>query len=210
MIPTGSLISGFVAGCGTNLTPARGAGEAAEELLVDPAERVLGPGPVPADAEVGGQVDHLARPGLVEGGPGVVPGEHALELLGVAVLGGLQGVIYQRAGRRLFGVGLQGRPAGVGGQVEDRLGGVLLRVFRIDAGVLLLLLRQAGPALLGGVGDVLEGRWASRPRGRNRKKFRRVASRCRPINETLAPGGTGGMLQARSCGRQEATRPRGW
>ena len=132
---------------------ALGAGELREEVLVDAAEHVLGAVGRVAQADVADQVDELAEPLLVEAGPGVVLGQHALERRVVA-LDRDHRVVDQRADGRLRGVGLQVRPARLLRHPEDVRGAVLVRVFGV--GALRLLRFELGVLRLEGVGDVLE------------------------------------------------------
>ena len=67
---------------------ALGAGELAEEVLVDAAEDVGGAGGGVADRDVADQVDELAERLLVEALAGVLLGEHVLEGGVVALDGG--------------------------------------------------------------------------------------------------------------------------
>ena len=61
---------------------ALGARELGEEVLVDAAERVLRAVGGGAERDVAHEVDELAEARLVEAGPGVVLGQHALEASG--------------------------------------------------------------------------------------------------------------------------------
>lgn len=79
---------------------ALGAGELGEEVLVDPAQNVLGAVFGVAEADGADQVDELAQTLLVERRPGIVLGQHALEPLVVA-LEGHHRVIDQLPDRRL-------------------------------------------------------------------------------------------------------------
>ena len=89
-----------------------GAGELGEEVLVDPAEDVLGAVLLVAEADVADQVDQLAEALLVERGSGVVLGQHALER-GVVALDGDHGVVDDLADGRLLGVRLAGATSGL-------------------------------------------------------------------------------------------------
>ena len=53
-----------------------GAGELGEEVLVHPSQHVFGAGFRVSNLDVGDHVNELAEAGLVEGGPGVVLGQH--------------------------------------------------------------------------------------------------------------------------------------
>ena len=106
---------------------ALGQGELLQEVLVDAAEDVRGAGLGAADLDVADHVDDLAEAGLVQGGPGVVLGQHVLEGR-VVLLDGGHGVVDGGADGGLVGLGLQDRPAGVGRHPEDVLGDVLVPV----------------------------------------------------------------------------------
>ena len=71
---------------------ALGAGEPREEVLVDPAQGVLGAVGRAAERDVADQVDELTEPLLVEAGPAEVLGQHALEG-GVVALDGRHRII---------------------------------------------------------------------------------------------------------------------
>ena len=131
---------------------ALGAGELRQEVLVDPAEHVAGPGVLVADPDVADEVDQLAEPPLVERRPGVVARQHVLERQVVALNGGHR-LIDGQADGRLLGLRPQMRPAGLGRHPEDVLGDVLVSVL---GGVLAPLGEHGRVALLEGVGDVLQ------------------------------------------------------
>ena len=127
------------------------AGELAEEILIDAPEHVLGAGVGIAHADVGDEVNELPKALLVQGGPGVVPGEYTLER-GVVALNGLHRLVHDLSDGSLAGVLLKPRPAGLGRHPEDVLGAVLVGVLRVSVG----LLCKALLVLLKGIGDVLE------------------------------------------------------
>ena len=107
-----------------------GAGELAEEVFVDAAEHVLAAALGVAEADRADQVDQFAEPLLVERRPGVVLGEHALERR-VVLLDRDHRVVDQLADRRLLGVRLEVRPAGLLRHPEDVLGRVLVAVLGV-------------------------------------------------------------------------------
>jgi len=106
-----------------------------------------------AQTDVADQVDELAEPLLVEAGVGIVLWQHALER-GVVAFDGEHGVVHDLADSRLFGIGLQVRPAGFLRHPEDVDRPVLVRVFRV--GPMCPFGLELGVLLLEGVGDVLE------------------------------------------------------
>jgi hypothetical protein len=136
---------------------ALGAGELGEEVLIDAAEEILGASGLLLVARADGadEVDEFAEAVLVEAGAGVVLGQHALEARVVA-LDGDHGVVHDLADGGLLGVGLEVRPARVGGHPEDVLGLVFVRVLGIGALVVALAGEELGAVLLEAVGDVLE------------------------------------------------------
>jgi len=132
---------------------ALGARELGEEVLVDAAERVLGAVGRSAERGVAHEVDELTQALLVETGPCIVLGQHALER-GVVALDRGHCVVDERADRGLRRARLQMRPAGLPGHPEDARGAVLVRVLGVGArGAVGLELRVLG---LEGVTDVLE------------------------------------------------------
>ena len=132
---------------------ALGGRELGEEVLVDAAQGVLGPIGRRTERDVRHEVDELAEARLVEPGPRVVLGQHALERRVVALDGGHR-VVDEGADRRLRGGGLEGRPTGLLGHPEDRGGPVLVGVLGIGAVCLIGL--ELGVLGLEGVADVLE------------------------------------------------------
>ena len=132
---------------------ALGAGELREEVLVDAAEHVLGAALSVADPDVADEIDELAEPQLVEGGAGIVLGQHALER-GVVALDAGHGVVDELADGGLLGLGLEMRPARLGRHPEDVERPILVRV--LGVGALVLLGLKLGVLRLEGVGDVLE------------------------------------------------------
>ena len=150
---------------------ALGARELREEVLGDAAEHVLGAARLVADLDVADEVDELPEARLVEGGAGVVLGQHALERRVVALDAG-HDVVHELADGGLAGLRLEVRPARLGRDPEDALGAVLVGIFEKPgdgvaavAGrgrevVLGLRIVDDAPevrvALLEGVGDVLQ------------------------------------------------------
>ena len=132
---------------------ALGAGELGEEVLVHPTQHVFGASFRVSNLDVGDQVDKLAQPGLVQGGAGVVLGQHVLERQVVPLDGG-HGVVHQLADDRLPRLRLEMRPAGLRRHPEDALASVFVHVFRVIP--LCRLRLQPSVQLLKGVGDVLE------------------------------------------------------
>ena len=108
--------------------------EAPKEILVHPAQDILGARFRVAEADGADEVNQFAEPGLVERRPGVVLGEDTLEY-GVLAFDGDHGVIHQLADVRLLGVGFERRPTCLLRHPEDISGGVLVAVFAdiIDA-----------------------------------------------------------------------------
>src|SRR5665647_1973520 len=146
---------------------ALGAGEAAEEVLVDAAQQVLAAALRVAHGDGADEVDELTELLLVDDGAGVVFAQHALEAR-ILALDRHHGVVDELADLGLLGAGLEVRPARLARHPEDVLGEVLVAVFGVDAGLagaasrkapggLLLGLRQQGRVLLlERVRDVLE------------------------------------------------------
>ena len=132
---------------------ALGAGELRQEVLVDAAEDVLRPAGRVPQADVADQVDELAEALLVQVGPGVLLGQHALERRVVA-LDGRHGVVDRLADGRLPRFGPQPRPARLRRHPEDVGRPILIGVFGVGPLVAFRLQRRV--ALLEGVGDVLE------------------------------------------------------
>jgi hypothetical protein len=100
-------------------------GEAAEEVLIDPAEEILlpvlsGPEPDPRD-----QVDELTESAHVEAGPGVGLREHTAKRR-VVELDLVHRVVDQLADLRLLRPLTDVPPAGLRGDPEHALGGVLV------------------------------------------------------------------------------------
>ena len=83
--------------------PALGQGELLQEVLVDVTQDVRGAGLGAANLDVAHHVDHLPEAGLVQGGPGVVLGQHVLERR-VVLLDGDHGVVYQSPDGGLAGL----------------------------------------------------------------------------------------------------------
>ena len=130
-----------------------GAGELGEEVLVHPSQHVFGAGLRVSNPDVGDQVDELAQAGLVQGGPGVVLGQHVLERRVVPLNGG-HGVVHQLADGRLPRLRLEVRPAGLRRHPEDVLAAVFVHVLGVIP--LSRLRLQPRVHLQEGVGDVLE------------------------------------------------------
>ena len=133
---------------------ALGAGELGQEVFVDTAQHVLGAGFLVTHLDVADEVDELAQPLLVEGGAGVVLGQHVLER-GVVALDAGHGAVHELADGGLARLGLQMSPAGLRRHPEDVLGDVLVAVlgsFGSPFG------QNRRMALLEGIGDVFSGR----------------------------------------------------
>ena len=130
-----------------------GARELGEKVLVDAAEHVLGAGLLVTDTDVADQIDELAKARLVERGPGVVLGQHALECRVVALDAGHR-VVHEPADGGLAGLPFQVPPARLGRHPEDRERAVLVRILGI--GALGLLRNEPRVLFLESVGDVLE------------------------------------------------------
>ena len=123
-----------------------------QKVFVDPAEHVLGAGLLVAHLDVADEVDELAEPLLVEGGAGVVFGQHLLERRVVALDAG-HGDVDELADGRLARLGLQMRPAGLRRHPEDVLGDVFVAVLGCLGAPFGQNRRMA---LLEGVGDVFQ------------------------------------------------------
>jgi hypothetical protein len=89
---------------------ALGAGELREEILIDPAEDVLGSVFPVAQANVANKVDELAEPLLVEARVSIVLGKHAFERRVIA-LNGEHGVVNGLADPRVFSLSPEILPA---------------------------------------------------------------------------------------------------
>ena len=87
--------------------------------------------------------------------PAIVFGQHAFQTRVVA-LDGDHGVVNDLADGRLLGIGLEMRPARVGGHPEDVFGFVFVGVFGVCAFVVALAGEQPGAVFLEGVGDVFQ------------------------------------------------------
>ena len=140
---------------------ALGRGELAEEVFVHPPQPVSGLGPVVLEADAGDQVDKAAHAFVWDAAAGVVAGELVLERWVVA-LDGEHGVVDPRCDVGLLGLGTEVGPAGLGGNPEDVLGGVLVaalqkRLNLVGRELVALQLGLQGVASrFKGVGDVLE------------------------------------------------------
>ena len=132
---------------------ALGAGELGEEVLVHTAQHIFGAGLRVSNPDVGDQVDELAQAGLVQGGTGIVLGQHVFERRVVPLYGG-HGVVHQLADGRLPRLCLEVRPAGLQRHPEDVLAAVLVHVLGVVP--LCRLGLQPRVHLKEGVGDVLE------------------------------------------------------
>ena len=131
---------------------ALGAGELGQEVFVDAAEHVLGTGLLVAHLDVADEVDELTEPLLVEGGAGVVFGQHVLEY-GIVALDAGHGAVDELADGGLARLGLEMGPAGLRRHPEDVLGDVFVAVlgsFGSPFG------QNRRMALLEGVGDVFQ------------------------------------------------------
>ena len=102
--------------------------------------------------DVADHVDELAKPLLVEGGAGVVFGQHVLEC-GVVALDAGHGTVDELADGGLARLGLEMRPAGLGRHPEDVLGNVFVAVL---GGLTAPFGENRRMALLEGVGDVFQ------------------------------------------------------
>ena len=105
-----------------------------------------------AHLDVADYVDHLAQPRLVQGGTGVVLGQHAVERRVVPLDGG-HGLVHSRADSGLSSLRLQHRPARLPRHPEDALGEVLVPVL---GGLFTPFGEHRRVALLECVGDILE------------------------------------------------------
>ena len=132
---------------------ALGAGELRQKVLVDPAEHVLGAGVLVADLDVADHVDELTKPYFIEGGAGVVLGQHILERLGVVALDSGHGIVDDLTDVGLLRLGLEMCPAGSRRHPENVLGHVFVAVL---SGLFAPLGFQARMGFLEGVGDVFE------------------------------------------------------
>ena len=132
---------------------ALGARELRQEILVDPAEHVLGAGVFVAHLDVADQVDELAEALLVEAGAGVILGQHVLERRVVTLDAGHR-VVDRAPDGRLPRQRPEALPARLARHPEDVFGAVLVGV--LGVGPLAPLRFQDGMSLLEGVGDVLE------------------------------------------------------
>ena len=126
--------------------------ELPEKVLVDAPEHVVGAGALVAHGDVADHVDEPAEPLLVQRGAGVVLRQDVLER-GVVALDPGHRVVDEPADGGLARPGTEVRPACLGRDPEDGLGGVLVGVLR---GFLTPLGEHGGVALLEGVGDVLQ------------------------------------------------------
>ena len=133
---------------------ALGTREPRQEVLVDAAEHIRGPGSLIAYRDVTDEVDNLAEPLLVERGAGVVLGEHALERRVVALYAGHR-LVDKLADGGLPGLGLEMCPARLGRHPEDVVGAVFIRVFRISA-LLFPFTFEDGVLLLEGIRDIFQ------------------------------------------------------
>ncbi len=144
-----------------NSPPSLGLGELAEEVLVDPAERVAGFCAVAFEADVGDQVDQPFQLLRRDAAAGVIARQLALEV-GVVALHGQDGVVDQLGDAGLRGLVLEVLPARLRRHPEHPLGCVLVAILQQpfelwagDAVGLQLALQLLTPGLEG-VGDVLQ------------------------------------------------------
>src|SRR5579875_3621190 len=136
-------------------------GEAAEEVLVHPAEEVLLPVLGSAKPKAGDQVNQLAKASDIEAWTGVVLRKHASKTR-VLYLNSIHSRVDELPDLRLLRLRLEELPAGLWGDPEDALGRVLVSGLQEVVRVLARdpLLRQVSsehcPALRKGIIDVLE------------------------------------------------------
>ena len=152
-------------GC-VELPAAFALGEAAEEVFVDAAQRVLGAVLGIAQADGAHKVDQLTKGLLVQGGAGVVLGQDATQTR-VLLLDGDHGVVHQFADLGLLGSHHKAGPARLGRHPEDVRAQVLVQVLEACPALALGTTEVVGtgiaggrlqprPPLLKGVGDVFE------------------------------------------------------
>ena len=132
---------------------ALGARELGEEIFVDVAEDILGATRRIADGYIADLIYEPSEHFLVQRGPGVVLGQHAVQR-GVVPFDARHGVVHQRSDNGLSSLGFQVRPARLGRHPEDAFGAVLVRVLGICT--LRDLCLELRMFLLEGVGDVLQ------------------------------------------------------
>jgi hypothetical protein len=105
------------------------AGELAEEVFVDPTEDVVGAVVVGlGEADGADEVHELAQAAFVQAFAAVVAGQDAAND-GVLGFDGVHGGVEVGADGGEFGAGLDGVPAGVGGDPEHVVGGVFVAGF---------------------------------------------------------------------------------
>ncbi len=129
------------------------AGKLGEEILVDPADDILGAVGFIPQADGADQVDQLTKALFIQVWAGVVLGQHTFER-GVIALDGEHGVIEDLADGRLLGHGLEIRPARLFGHPEDVGSPVLVRVFGV--GPLGTVRFEQGMLLFKGIRDVFK------------------------------------------------------
>jgi hypothetical protein len=134
---------------------ALGAGELAEEVLVDAAEDVLRAAGLVAHADRSDEVDELAQAVLVERRAGVFFREDAFQARVVA-LDRDHGVVDDLANLGLLGAVLEVGPTPGGWNPEDVEAFVFIGIFRIGTGVFAFAGGELRVVFLEGVGDVLE------------------------------------------------------
>ena len=133
--------------------PALGQCELLQKVLVDVTEHIRGPGLCAAHLDVAHHIDYLPQAGLVQGGSGVVLGQHVLEHR-VIPFDGRHCIVNQPTDGGLTGLALERLPPSLARNPEDTLGTVLIWV--LGVGALILLRFQLYVGFLEGIGDVLE------------------------------------------------------
>lgn len=130
-----------------------GTGELPQKVLVHPAQNILRPVLLVAQADGGDKVDQLPQPLFVEHGSGVDLRQDALQTRVVA-FDGDHGVVDQLSDLRLLRTCLETRPAGFGRHPEHVLRPILVLV--LGVGPLILLGQEPVVHLFEGVADVLQ------------------------------------------------------
>nr|WP_309381426.1 hypothetical protein [Cerasicoccus frondis] len=101
------------------------------------------------------EIDQLAEAVLVQRGAGVVLGQDAFKAR-ILALDGNHGVVGDLTEGRLFGIGLQVGPAGVGGDSEDVFGLVFVFILGVGPLVFTIASDELGAMLLESVVSVFE------------------------------------------------------
>ena len=128
--------------------------ELGQEVLVNLAQHIGGPGLGATHPDVADQIDDLAQGDLVQRGPGIVFGQHAGQCA-VVPLHGEHGAVDDLSDLGLTSLGLDLRPPGLGRYPEHVLGRVLVLLLRVGA-LGFLQGHQLRVQLLEGVGYVLQ------------------------------------------------------